>query len=111
MPIFEVQTDSGTYQIEAPDQNSALGALSSIPEKSNSLGGSAKAIGSGLAEGAIGLAGLPADAIDLASRGVDYLAGTHSNEALSGVKKLGSENIKRAVESQTGEFYKPQTGF
>lgn len=112
MPIFEVQNEAGTFQIDAPDQNSALSALSSLPEgPSNSLAGSAKALGTGLAEGAIGLAGLPADAVDLGTRGIDYLAGTKTNDAVSGLKKLGSENIKKTVESKTGEFYKSQTGF
>lgn len=113
MPIFEIQTSSGTFEVDAPDQQTALDALGGLPsappQAENSLAGSAKAILAGGGEGLISLLALPADAIDLATRGVDYLAGTKTNEAVSGVKKFGSENIKKLVEERTGEFYKPQT--
>lgn len=111
MPVFEVQTENGTFQIDAPDQNAALGALGSLPTgPENSLAGSAKAIGTGLADGVIGLAGLPADATDLLSRGVDYLAGTKSHDKIGpAVQPFGSENIRKKVEGYTGEFPKPQT--
>ncbi len=110
MPTFEVQTDSGTFQIEAPDQNTALGALKSLPSPQNSLAGSAKAIGSGLAEGTMGLAGLPGDAVDLASRGVDAVAGTNTADTIGKVGKyFGSEALKGAVEKRFGELPKPQT--
>lgn len=111
MPVFEIQTERGIFQIDAPNQNEALRALDSLPpEPENSIGGAAKALGSGLAEGAIGIAGLPADAVDLATRGIDALAGTKTNESVAGVKRFGSESIKKTIEGLTGEFYKPKTG-
>lgn len=111
MPIFEVQSANGTFQIDAPDQQSALGALSQMPAHEDSLAGSAKALGVGVGRGAIGLAGLPADIADLASRGLDAVAGTKTNDSgfMQETKKLGSENIKRTVEGYTGKFYEPQT--
>lgn len=111
MPIFEVETNGGRYQIDAPDQAAALEALSSIPAAAeNSLSGSAKALGVGAAEGLIGLAGLPADATDLATRGFDYMTGKNTNETVAPLAKtLGSQNIKKTVEGFTGEFRKPET--
>lgn len=111
MPVFEVQTDSGTFQIDAPDQNTALGALKSLPTgPENSLAGSAKALGSGVAEGVIGLAGLPGDAVDLASRGIDAVAGTNTADTIGKAGKyFGSEHYKNAIEKRLGELPKPQT--
>lgn len=113
MPIFDVEANGERFQIEAPDEASAVSALASLPAApvpENSLSGSAKALGIGAAEGVIGLAGLPGDAADLASRGFDYMTGKTTNETVGPyAKKIGSENIKKLVESYTGEFRKPQT--
>lgn len=80
------------------------------PKAENSLAGSAKALGVGVGEGAIALAGLPGDVVDLASRGFDYATGKNTNESIGpAAKKFGSENIKKLVEGYTGEFRKPQT--
>lgn len=110
-----VQVDDKFMSLDPAQQNAAVEEIASSlgvkaqAQPQNSLAGSAKALGTGVAEGAIGLAGLPADAINLAARGVDYLAGTHAADALSGLNKFGSENIKHAIESQYGELPKPQT--
>lgn len=112
MPIFEVQTDSGTFQIEAPDQSAALDALKSLPSApENSLAGAGKALVSGLGEGAIALAGLPADAANLATRGIDAVAGTKTNAAVAPIAGvIGSDAIRKGIERNTGaQFYKPQT--
>ncbi len=42
----------------------------------DSIGGSLKALGTGIGEGVLGLAGLPGDIANLATKGIDYLAGT-----------------------------------
>lgn len=112
MPIFEIEAGGRVFQVEAPDQNTAVEAISALPPApENSLAGSAKALASGVGEGVASLAGLPADVVDLASRGVDYLAGTKSAETVSPIaKQFGSEAVKRGIEGITGPFYKPQTG-
>lgn len=80
----------------------------------------AKSAGVGLAEGAIGLAGLPGTITNLAKKASDYVADkvlpmTDAQKAKmnelrgQGVSAPGSEQIKKAVEGVTGEFYKPQT--
>tara|TARA_R110000868_G_scaffold162002_2_gene392981 strand:+ start:853 stop:2382 length:1530 start_codon:yes stop_codon:yes gene_type:complete len=80
------------------------------PEAENSISGSAKSLGVGLAEGTIGLAGFPADAADFATRGFDYLAGTKSNESVAPfAEKYGAGGLKKMVEGYTGEFRNPQT--
>jgi len=83
------------------------------PEPENSLAGSAKAIGSGLAEGAVDLLGFPADAANLLTKGADWAAGKITGETTESkpgiLDKIGSEGIKKFIESYTGEFYKPQT--
>lgn len=80
------------------------------PPAEDSIAGSAKQLGVGAAKGAISLVGLPADAIDLASRGFDYLTGKKSNETIGpAVTPFGAENIQKKIEQYTGEFRKPQT--
>ena len=72
---------------------------------------SVQSFGRGIAQGAIGLAGLPGDAADLLNRGVDK-----AQEYFTGVKPppaapnyFGSENIQRGVEKLTGKFEEPKT--
>lgn len=94
-----------------------------------SAAGLAKAAGVGVAKGGIGVAGLIGDLQTLASKGADlvksHLPDMSSLETplskkygekygergdVSFVPKFpGSSDIQNAVESKTGEFYKPQT--
>lgn len=78
----------------------------------------AKSGGVGLAEGAIGLAGLPADARSLASSGAkwvfDKLGMETASKAVDAMRQLGGEGatskaIKSKIEERTGKFYEPQT--
>lgn len=80
----------------------------------------AKSAGVGLAEGAIGLVGLPGTLTNLAKKGSDFVADkifpmteeqkVKMNELRQGGLGVPSaEQIKKAVEGVTGEFYKPQT--
>lgn len=62
----------------------------------SSASGVAKSLGTGLAQGVIGLAGLPAD--------LAHLYAPDKSDA----NPLGSEGIQKAIEAKTGEFYKPQ---
>jgi hypothetical protein len=121
MPVFEVEANGRQFEIEAPDMQAASAALSQhlgssqtaapAPAGENSLAGSAKAIGSGLAEGVTGLAGLPADAIDLATRGIDYVAGTNLHERVGKTASdyAGGQAMQGYLEKATGPLYKPQT--
>lgn len=111
-----VQVEDSFLKLDPVQQNATVEEIAkslgvSAPQQpENSLAGSAKAIGAGLAEGAASLAGLPADAIDLAARGVDYLGGTNLGEATAPLaQKYGSEGIKSKIEQYTGELPKPQT--
>lgn len=109
MPTFELTgPDGGTYQIEAPDETAALGAFQSHigaakpakTEPSSSLAGVAKSLGTGLAEGVIGLAGLPGDLMHLGTRAL--------GDNLTPESSFGSNAIRKAIEGYTGEFYQPQ---
>lgn len=76
----------------------------------------AKSGGIGVAEGAIGLAGLPGDVAELGARGIDWATrkiggalGVDVKPREARAPTYGSADIKKGVESVTGEFYKPQT--
>ncbi len=80
---------------------------------SNSLAGSAKAIGSGLYNAAIAGYGLPGDVQALVHQGVDKAVHTVAPglpHLEGGFRLPTSGDIKGAIESQTGPLdYKPQT--
>jgi len=69
-------------------------------EPSGSVTGAAKSLGTGLAEGVIGLAGLPGDLYHLGLRAL--------GDNLTPESRFGSAALKRGVEGITGDFYKPQ---
>lgn len=71
-------------------------------EEGSSIAGTAKSLGVGLAEGAIGLAGIPGDLAHLWAKAARV---SDAPEA-----SFGAGAIKKAIEGQTGEFYKPQGG-
>lgn len=113
MPTFDFTSPEGkTYSVEGPDgatQEQAfqilqtqLGAAAKPAESSpsSSIGGVAKSLGTGLVEGAIGLAGLPGDLYHLGLRAL--------GDNLTPESNYGSNSIKKSVEGVTGEFYKPQ---
>jgi hypothetical protein len=119
MPVFEVEANGKSFEVEAPDINSATTALKThfgtpaTPEFEGSVAGDvAKSAGIGVVKGGLGLAGLPADAVDLATRGVDYLAGTKSNEAFGKTvgDYAGSGALRGYLEQATGPLYEPKTG-
>ncbi len=121
MPIFEVEANGRQFEIEAPDMQAASAALTQhlggpqaaapAPAGENSLAGAAKALGSGLIEGAGDLVAFPAELASLATRGVDAVAGTNLHERVG--KTLtdyaGSEAIQGYREKLTGPLYEPQT--
>lgn len=117
MPIFDVEANGKQFEIEAPDLNSAASALQqhlgATPQQADApitATGLGKAALSGVGSGVAGLAGLPGDAVDLATRGVDYLAGTKSNQAFGKTagEYAGSGAMQGYIEKATGPFYKPQ---
>ncbi len=108
-----VQVEDSFLKLDPVQQNATVEEIAksigaSAPKQpENSLAGSAKAIGSGLVSGLTGLAGLPADAIDLVARGADYLGGGNAAKELAPMTSaLGSEGINKAI----GNTYQPQTG-
>lgn len=112
-----VQVEDSFLKLDPVQQNATVEEIAKSigakapPQPENSLAGSAKAVGAGIAEGAASLAGLPADAADLAARGVDYVGGTNLGEITAPLaQKYGSQGIKSKIEEYTGELPKPQTG-
>jgi hypothetical protein len=139
MPLFEIQAPDGrTFEIDAPDQGAALAALGGIA-RPKTAGGKmtagdigidmAKSGGIGLAEGAIDLAGTPGNIRQGYSAATDWVgsklgfrpdqieqfktAAQTVGKAIPMVNAVASgpssDAIKKRVEEQTGEFYKPQT--
>lgn len=108
MPTFELSDGTGTYQVDAPNEQAAYDAFSQMngaaPAPSSDAGssvtGAAKSLGTGLAEGVIGLAGIPGDLYHLGLRAL--------GDKLTPESRFGSNAIKKGIEGYTGEFYKPQ---
>jgi hypothetical protein len=106
MPIFEIEFQGKAFEVDAPDQAAALAAMDSMkPEAETTLAGVGKAAWTGLREGGAGLAGLPADAIDLLGR----MTGKGEQTAQF-AKDYGSAAMLDRVKGATGEMYQPQTG-
>lgn len=111
MPTFDFTDPSGkSYSVSGPEGatpeqafqilQQQIGAPAPKAEGGSSVGGVAKSLGTGLAEGAIGLAGLPGDL---------YHAGLRAlGDNLTPESRYGSNALKKSVEGVTGEFYKPQ---
>lgn len=112
MPVYEVQTDAGKFQIEAADETALAAAVNELPQApGTSLAGVAKSAGAGLVEGMAGLAGLPADALDLVARGADALLGTKAGEESAPIaKRFGSQAMMERVKGATGPLYESQGG-
>jgi hypothetical protein len=112
MPVYEVQTDAGKFQIEAADEQALAAAVNELPQASGaSLSGVAKSAGAGLVEGLAGLAGLPADALDLLARGSDALLGTKAAQESGPIAaKIGSQAMLDRVKGITGPMYESQGG-
>ena len=84
-------------------------AIDAATPKSSTWGGTAKALGVGLGQGAIGLAGAPADSANLAAKGLDYLGGSNLQRFTQPVADVaGGAALQKDVESKTGPFYQPQ---
>lgn len=107
MPIFEVEAQGKSFEIDAPDQAAAVSALGKMlaPEAETTLAGVAKSVGAGLVEGLSGLAGLPADALNI----VGQLTG-RGGQTAQFAKDYGSEAMTKRAEGLTGELYKSRTG-
>lgn len=92
--------------VEFPDGMSDAAIAAAIqksapkPEPSSSATGVAKSLGTGLAEGVIGLAGIPGDLYHMGLRAL--------GDNLTPESRFGSNSIKKGIEGYTGEFYKPQ---
>lgn len=106
MPTFDFTAPDGkSYSVSGPDGatpeqafqilQQQIGSAAPKEAPGSSLGGVAKSLGVGVAEGAIGLAGLLGD--------VSTMGIPNNPES-----PYGSAAIKRAIERSTGEFYKPQ---
>jgi len=112
MPTFDFTAPDGkTYSVDGPDGATPdqafkilqdhLGA-SSPAEEGSSVGGTAKALGVGVAKGTIGLVGLPGDL---------YHAGLRAlGDTLTPESNYGSDAIQRGIEGYTGKFYQPKGG-
>jgi hypothetical protein len=126
MPVFKIATPDGrTLSIEAGDEQTALrgaqewfvGQGKQPKADVNPVGDFFKSAGVGLAQGAIGLAGLPGDLSELGARGLDRAV--QGIGSMTGIDvgaprpdqptRFGSQDIQGAVEGVTGEFYEPQT--
>src|SRR5665213_237061 len=88
-----------------------IGAPPPAPQGS-SAGGVVKSLGTGLAQGVIGLAGIPGDLDNLLAKGNHYRldnSGFHYGPAPTGETSLPtSDSLQKNVEGVTGDFYKPQ---
>lgn len=108
MPTFDFTSPDGrVYSVQGPEGateaqafeilQSQIGAQKPVESGGgSSVSGVAKSLGTGLAEGVIGLAGLPGDLYNLAF-------GESGKES-----DYGAASFKKQIEAMTGPFYKPQ---
>lgn len=136
MPKFQISAGGGTYEVDAPDEATALSAMG--------LGGGAKAepsmaadiaggIQGGVIRGAASLPGLPGGILSLMDQGADMLARQTVGRAVNAYKTGGQswaadaqpsvapgrfspqavlpgpDRTVKAVEGAIGETYRPQT--
>lgn len=100
----------GSKPLASMSDADLLKAIGKTPDNTSVGGDIAKSAGIGLAKGAIGLAGLPGDLTDLASKGFDYLTGYDTNSSVAPyANAIGSQNIQNKIEGYTGKFYQPKT--
>jgi hypothetical protein len=116
MAIFEIEANGKTFEVDAPDAKTAASAFASMSEPVSTAKDMAKSGVAGVGKGFVGLAGLPGDLSELGARGIDWATrkvggalGVDVPTREDRAPTYGSADIKKAVESQTGEFYKPQT--
>lgn len=109
MPTFDFTAPDGkSYSVDGPDGATPEQAFKILqdhlggpkPEGGSSVGGIAKSLGTGAAEGLIGLAGAPGDLYHMGLRAL--------GDNLTPESNYGSNAIKKGIEGYTGDFYKPQ---
>jgi hypothetical protein len=136
MPTFEFTSPEGkTYSVNGPEGATAEQAFQILqsqigkPQESTGVAADvAKSAGVGIANGAIGLVGMPGDVGSMVSSATDY-AGKKLGIAPESIDKFknvarsvarvlpvvnatlgpGSQDIQRGIEKYTGDFYQPQT--
>lgn len=125
MGAFEIEANGKVYEVDAPDQASALAAFKtfSAPKpastwdrvKSTAADVAQSAV-SGVNKGVIGLAGLPGDAATfiggLADSAAEKITGERPQRIGTGRalgEIIGSQNIRKEYEAATGPLYEPQT--
>jgi len=102
------------FVVDQPTANTGL-PPGFVVDQPSYAGDIAKGAGIGLARGAIGLAGIPGDIQNLATRGLaalaDKVGAEHPpiDEMLAANYFPSSDRIQKAIESKTGQFYQPQT--
>lgn len=123
MPTYEIKGPDGrTFEVDAPDPQSAVQAIGAHAQAKPGFGAAetaldvGKSAGVGLARGGIGLAGMVDDLSEYGARGLDtatrYIGGKLGADIAprgNQTPRFGAENLQKGVESVTGEFYKPQT--
>lgn len=129
MPTFQFTSPEGkSYSVQGPDGATPEQAFqilqtqiggSPAPAAGSSVAGVAKSLGTGLAEGGIGLAGMAGDLTDLGAKGIEA-ASNYVNDKL-GLQRYErpstpsvlnniptAASLQKNVENVTGPFYQPQ---
>ena len=134
MPTFEISgPDGGHYQIDAPDEGSAVAAFSSFGGNQNQgtyrtqdgrlgivVGGAPvsttedvlKTIPAGVARGVAGIVGLPGTIEGLIGKGINAAgeaAGLKSVQPVESPLMPSGKTVEGAVEKVTGPLYHPRT--
>lgn len=128
MPIFDITAPNGKqYEVEGADAQGAMAALHQHVGEPSAIADVAKSLPTGVAKGALGLAGtIPAISdfvhekankylFDPVFNKIDQLTGHQHTEPTPeqqppNVNALASPgSLQKGVESVTGEFHKPET--
>lgn len=130
MPIFEIEANGKTYEVDAPDVMTAGKAFQSYKPDVGTAEDAGKSFVSGVGSGVTGLLGMGGDIRSALSAGTDYVAGKAGIEPdkvaqfKDAAQKFSSVmpgpigavargptsgEAKKFAEGYTGDFYEPQT--
>lgn len=121
MPVFEVERGGKTFEIEAPDENTAAAGFTHYSGQTEGitgyLGDMLQSFGRGVVKGGIGLSSTPGNLREAVTSRLPEEDQGAAVEAMKGIPFIGkvvaqgptTQQTTSAVESVTGKFEKPRT--
>lgn len=113
MPVFELQANGKTYEVDAPDMQSAASAFTPQPQqkpqaKPNSLLDAVRSAPGGIAKGFAAIAGLPGD-IAAFGRNAGRAPEPEPTTLLGKIERMTRLPTSGGISNAIGGYYEPQT--